>query len=698
MKYIFNGIFFLISVMAYSNDTLQVRNNTGIYSLNTVTYFLTDSSAALTFDDIKKEQFSGEFQPLGKSKINGGSLYAYWFRISIVASDSLNNWWLILKNSSYSDLPNRSVYTAEYAYVDGYFTYPDGTLMHMKEGTFTPRREREVYVNPLANIFSVSVRKNDTVTMFIRVYNPELDELDISFEIRPSLSGIPADKGGFSFSITFLMGVIAMLGILCIFFFFASHDYANFIFGCFCFFLMFQYSLLHNEALFIRWLIPQKPWLASYFWNVFTSGLLVLFVLFGRYFVDLRHKSRSWDNIMKGFAIGLTVYLLFELLNTALKWQVDISRPFFGISFMAIIVIAIRIGFFQGYASKIYMLGAVSLLLSGVLGLLYNAGYFRLFNPWLVGQVGLMLIYTFGLAYKLKENERIKARQERKLEDARLIESAYTELKATQAQLIQSEKMASLGELTAGIAHEIQNPLNFVNNFSEVNTELIDEANQEIDKGHLNEAKTILSDLKENQQKINHHGKRADAIVKSMLSHSRTSSGNKEWADINGLCDEYLRLAYHGFRAKDKSFNAKFETQFDESIPKLNVVSQDIGRVVLNLINNAFYAVSQRRAELAVSQQRAELAEARPDYEPTVSVSTKMAGDKVLIIVKDNGSGIPEHIKEKIFQPFFTTKPTGQGTGLGLSLSYDIIKAHGGELKVETNEKEGSTFIIRLPV
>src|SRR5690606_1715265 len=168
----------------------------------------------------------------------------------------------------------------------------------------------------------------------------------------------------------------------------------------------------HNEALFIRWLIPQKPWLASYFWNVFTSGLLVLFVLFGRYFVDLRHKSRSWDNIMKGYAIGLTVFLLFELLNTALKWQVDISRPFFRISIIAIIVIAIRIGFFPGYASKIYMLGAVSLLLSSVLGLLYNAGYFRLFNPWPVGQIGLMLIYTFGLAYKLKENERIKARQE----------------------------------------------------------------------------------------------------------------------------------------------------------------------------------------------------------------------------------------------------------------------------------------------
>jgi len=392
---------------------------------------------------------------------------------------------------------------------------------------------------------------------------------------------------------------------------------------------------------------------------------------------------------MKGYAIGLTVFLLFELLNTALKWQVDISRPFFRISIIAIIVIAIRIGFFPGYASKIYMLGAVSLLLSSVLGLLYNAGYFRLFNPWPVGQIGLMLIYTFGLAYKLKENERIKARQERKLEDARIIESAYTELKATQAQLIQSEKMASLGELTAGIAHEIQNPLNFVNNFSEVNKELISELVDEVDKGNTEEVKLIAADIKDNSDKINHHGKRADAIVKGMLQHSRSSSGQKEPTDINALCDEYLRLSYHGLRAKDKSFNAKFETDFDNSIGSINIVPQDIGRVVLNLINNAFYAASL--------PSKGGFLDSDCNETPTVWLSTKKERNKVLISVKDNGPGIPKNILDKIFQPFFTTKPTGQGTGLGLSLSYDIVKAHGGELKVESKDGVGSEFIILLP-
>jgi two-component system, NtrC family, sensor kinase len=262
-------------------------------------------------------------------------------------------------------------------------------------------------------------------------------------------------------------------------------------------------------------------------------------------------------------------------------------------------------------------------------------------------------------------------------------------LKSAQAQLIQSEKMASLGELTAGIAHEIQNPLNFVNNFSDVNRELVDEAKQEIKNGNIADVDTILNDIKANEEKINHHGKRADAIVKGMLQHSRTSSGQKEPTDINALCDEYLRLAYHGLRAKDKSFNAKFETHLDPTLPKLNIIPQDIGRVLLNLINNAFYAVSEK--------SKVESQKSGSGYDPNVTVSTKSLNDKIEISVKDNGNGIPNSIKEKIFQPFFTTKPTGQGTGLGLSLSYDIVKAHGGEFKVETKDGEGTIFIFQLP-
>jgi len=278
--------------------------------------------------------------------------------------------------------------------------------------------------------------------------------------------------------------------------------------------------------------------------------------------------------------------------------------------------------------------------------------------------------------------------QQKKAKDK--IETAYKDLKATQQQLIQSEKMASLGELTAGIAHEIQNPLNFVNNFSEVSNEMIDEMHAQLNKGDTSEAKLIAAEIKQNLEKINHHGKRADAIVKGMLQHSRGSTGKKELTDINALADEYLRLAYHGMRAKDKFFTTTTKTYFDNSIGKINIIPQDIGKVMLNLINNAFYAVGQKRKTPQPAKEGAV-------YEPTVTVSTKKFDDKVLISVQDNGNGVPQKVLDKIFQPFFTTKPTGEGTGLGLSLSYDIVKAHSGELKVETKEGEGSEFIILLP-
>ena len=273
-----------------------------------------------------------------------------------------------------------------------------------------------------------------------------------------------------------------------------------------------------------------------------------------------------------------------------------------------------------------------------------------------------------------------------KLESAKeQIEKTLKDLKATQSLLIQSEKMASLGELTAGIAHEIQNPLNFVNNFSEVNKELLMELKDEIKNGKLDDVMAIADDVIANEEKINHHGKRADSIVKGMLQHSRSSSGQKEQTDINALADEYLRLAYHGLRAKDKSFNATMKTDYDTSIEKMYLNPQDIGRVILNLITNAFYAVNEKKKTNST------------DYEPTVTVSSKKSKSAIHISVTDNGNGVTKNILDKIFQPFFTTKPTGQGTGLGLSLSYDIVKAHGGEIKVETKEGEGTEFIIQLP-
>ncbi|WP_290841563.1 ATP-binding protein [Flavobacterium sp.] len=298
------------------------------------------------------------------------------------------------------------------------------------------------------------------------------------------------------------------------------------------------------------------------------------------------------------------------------------------------------------------------------------------------------------IVLQLSEEKRFQAENQQKVLEAEVdrqthdLKQTLSELKSTQSQLIQAEKMASLGELTAGIAHEIQNPLNFVNNFSDVSNELVDEILVESQKSKVERDDELISenlhDIKQNLSKIAHHGKRADAIVKGMLQHSRTTSGEKELTNLNVLADEYLRLAYHGLRAKDKSFNAELITNFDANLPKVKVIPQDVGRVLLNLITNAFYATQERSKFEGES------------FKPIVEVSTSSVGNNIEISVKDNGNGIPEAIKEKIFQPFFTTKPTGEGTGLGLSLAYDIVKAHGGELQVETIEGESTTFIISI--
>jgi two-component system NtrC family sensor kinase len=386
------------------------------------------------------------------------------------------------------------------------------------------------------------------------------------------------------------------------------------------------------------------------------------------------------------FLLALVVFAIRQKEMRALQMYILAFVPYIIISFLSDITQVISSDFYNRWSN--YFNTAVTLT-----------------YIWLVA-----IFFSQYRQNKAAEKERIKRKKEdelnraiaiRKVELEGLVaertaeismqkeelEQTLNKLRTSQTQLIQSEKMASLGELTAGIAHEIQNPLNFVNNFSEVNKELLEEMNEEIDKGNLAEVKLIVKDVVDNEQKINHHGKRADAIVKGMLQHSRTNSGIKKPTDINALADEYLRLAYHGLRAKDKSFNAEFTSDFDMRIGKINAVPQEIGRVILNLLNNAFYAVSEKK-------------KMNPEgYKPLVSIRTQKVQNNVEIVVKDNGNGIPQKMLDKIFQPFFTTKPTGKGTGLGLSISYDIItKGHKGELIAKTNEGTGTEFKIIIPI
>lgn len=353
--------------------------------------------------------------------------------------------------------------------------------------------------------------------------------------------------------------------------------------------------------------------------------------------------------------------------------------------------------------------------------------FFNQYENYFKNARGLAVIWLVAILYsdrrqsRAQEKERIKRQHEdelnraiaiRKVELEGLVaertaqltsqkeelQHTLSELRSTQTQLIHSEKMASLGELTAGIAHEIQNPLNFVNNFSEVSSELLADMKAELLNGNKDEAVSLANDVEQNLQKILHHGKRADAIVKGMLQHSRASTGKKELTDINALADEYLRLAYHGLRAKDKSFNATIQTDFDEKLPKVEVVPQDIGRVMLNLLTNAFYAVTEKKKKLAQAIEEKKVG-GEVAYEPKVTITTRQTGNKVEISVRDNGNGIPEESIDKIFQPFFTTKPTGQGTGLGLSMAYEIItKGHQGAINVTTKTGEGTTFTVQLPL
>ena len=539
--------------------------------------------------------------------------------------------------------------------------------------------------------YNLKSEKENRIRSFIIITTPEFRKLDLDLTLTFH-----------AFRTIWLTANI----ILCLLFWllaFQNRNEKNF-------FIIAVYTTVYAFTIYCDQSIPTPGFTYAFYafldlaWAILVSlcgifSLLLMLRIFKRK-ISLWFKISLWLIFAAGIAIIFlqSVYLLiFEIVLIIINYAYYIItswKTLKGAQWAVIVGIILAFSFGLSLATSgivapgNYSLGllfATGLFLSSPLSLLvYVAMRFK----EIIKEVRDNAKQVVQLSEEKKEQalNQQKILQEEVNRQTAEIRTTLHNLKSTQSQLIQSEKMASLGELTAGIAHEIQNPLNFVNNFSDVNSELIDEAKQEMDKGNTKEAKTILDDLKENELKINHHGKRADAIVKNMLQHSRASSGKKEPTDINALAEEYLRLSYHGLRAKDKSFNAITKTDFDTSIGKINIIPQDIGRVVLNLINNAFYAVDEKKRQN------------QNGYEPTVLVSTKKLNGKVEIIIKDNGNGIPQKVLDKIFQPFFTTKPTGQGTGLGLSLSYDIVKAHGGELKVETKESEGCEFKIVLTV
>ncbi len=727
----------LIAIKASSQTNLQ-----GAYQISSDTLrryemndsfirVLSDKSGNLTINDILMPRISISFDTVtANSKLTPSNTYWFQFRLKNIMTCPAR---ISLQSlSEKDDYYIISTATKPVHYASGYLTDLN-KKNGLKWGNFIP-----VIINP-----------GDSITVYQRVYNKK--------KVMPTnslVSILPTDiaikekyinneeEGKAVYEMVnlveaFMVGLLLLSTFFNLFFFSVVKEKEYLYFALFTCFLGINRI---NNILYIH-LGHSDPHLVSYVDYLGFAWLFISFFLlqFVRHFFHVKEKYRKWDKVLfitaivfisssvadffrytflinfthfflyLNFFIGffiiptcvlVTLLLFIRSKNKAFYFFIIAAFPFM---FLQILVFPVNGELDMGF-SKI--------LPGGVLNFLSQIA--ALYRPLeMVCVLWLILFFSWTLFIRYnqlrKENaqkdlEKERLAKEKEIEKNQLVEqqkldleqkveertfelkTSLQELKLTQAQLIQSEKMASLGELTAGIAHEIQNPLNFVNNFSEVNKELLEELKEEADKGNVDEIKAIVNDVIENSEKINHHGKRADSIVKGMLQHTRTSSGQKELTDINKLADEYLKLAYHGLRAKDKSFNSALITNFDEVLGSLNIVAQDITRVLLNIYNNAFYAVNEKAKE------------GLENYKPVITVTTKKLSGKVEICIRDNGNGIPQIVVDKIFQPFFTTKPAGQGTGLGLSLSYDIIKSHGGEIKVESKDGEGCEFIIELPI
>ncbi|MXV14608.1 sensor histidine kinase [Hufsiella ginkgonis] len=522
---------------------------------------------------------------------------------------------------------------------------------------------------------------------------------------------------------SFLMGIVLFAVVLNLFFFYSIRERVYLFYGI----LLLAGGLRIYNGLFMP-AYRENP-VFTHYWFIFLFVIQFFsFIQTNRHFVKLGSFYPRWDKFL--FTLSFFPVILYLVANLVLPqvkpgWITPGNTLYGLVSFIVMICMAVTLALFiprKDTNSRQYVISVLPLtfwILAGhIISVfprwpfsLWAAKWNQVLNALCIGW--LLLIFTWALILRFsklrqenaqkeiekerlareKEQERneLIARQKIELEQqvqerTAALKESLVSLQTTQSQLIQSEKMASLGELTAGIAHEIQNPLNFVNNFSEVSIELLDELQEEAETGNKDEVIAIAHDLKQNLDKINHHGKRADSIVKGMLQHSRSAGGQKELVNVNALAEEYFRLSYHGIRSKNKTFNARLETDLDEAAPKIEVSPQDLGRVFLNLFNNAFYSVGKKK-------------DGDANYDAVVKVTTSATGKHLEIRVYDNGLGIPDAIKDKIMQPFFTTKPTGEGTGLGLSLSYDIIvKGHGGQLTLNTVEGEFAEWVVWLPV
>ena len=680
--------------------SVTIRSLQSVQQLPQPEWMLKEGSSPLSIEDILNGDIKdGQVVKIHQDKNTIEQFEKYWFAIEFISEVTLHNWLLHVENAySGFGFSNNFSEIRSYGVQNGKLTNTGIT------GFFVPASLRDYDSRHTQSLLNLSLSSESSLTLWVHINKnytltssfPKLTIYDPNITL-PTYTHEKRDL--------VIFGIFLIVWILSMTMYFYLKDETSFWFFVLMTTLIVQNLTTWSSDPLTSVLYPENP-KYGYYIGILPSFFNQIFLLqFSRTFVNLQFKNKKLDKMMIWAMIVLFCVDLI-LFYSSIYFE---NSNFIGVFFVIYGLIYIASGTtyltLKTPLSKFIGVAILLFIIPQLIPLPFDNKYLT--------YSALILTMTSGVAYRVKLlfQERLMAEQEKKdfliQQNTQLekqvadrtteLSNSLMELKSTQNQLIQKEKLSSLGELTAGIAHEIQNPLNFVNNFSELSVDLVKDLKDEFKKPEKDEAyiDELFDDLSQNQEKINHHGKRASSIVKGMLEHSRASTGVKELTDINKLADEYLRLSYHGLRAKDKDFNADFKTEFDVNLPKIEVIPQDIGRVLLNLINNAFYAVNQRKQQLCEGSKPSQ---SLSTYTPSVSVSTKQLDNAIEIRVKDNGTGMPESVRAKVFQPFFTTKPTGQGTGLGLSLAYDIVtKGHGGTLEALSTEGVGTEFLIKLP-
>ncbi len=693
------GVTFRAAAQDHFPPALEITDDNGSEIILNTRYFrvLPSTSDDLTLEDVMHESAETAFVPFHDSLFAGAGRRVAWFRFRIRNSTGRSH-----------------IFTFPYPGRKSsfYIKVASGRWEGLTTGYSVPYSERDGLKRQMRVLYSLDNGEEATIYQNMES-SADAGEMRPAVAIYDPVSGANKGEDAAYFESVLnaaLFGFMLFAALFNFFFFFIVRERVYLFYAIT---LLTAATFTISEPLLYVFL-SERPGAVQSIHAFLMIGMIILVLLTIRLFLNTKKTFPIWDKFLVYFPflmIGIFTVIRFTVPASQFSTVIDIAAFCLIVFYIIGILVMLIIYLIRRDANARLLTLALIPFFVGVLASMGGSYEWVTITGlvWAVTVISWSLFARFRalmaensrqalekekLAREKEEERNALIAQQNELLEIQVAErtaelsQSLSELKQTQNQLIQSEKMASLGELTAGIAHEIQNPLNFVNNFSDVSIELLEELKDEVDKGDLDEVKAIADDVMQNLGKIAHHGRRADGIVKGMLQHSRASSGQKEPTDINALADEYLRLAYHGLRAKDKSFNAELITHFDENLPKANVIPQDLGRVLLNLFTNAFYATQEKQKNQRVT-----------NYKPCVEVTTLQKGDSIQIMVKDNGTGIPDAIKDKILQPFFTTKPTGEGTGLGLSLSYDIVvKGHGGSIDIESEEGEGAVFKILIPV